>query len=125
MKKLWAVIILALGATVATGCYKTQEGSHKMGMPFSKDTIEGRYERPLEQVYEAAKATLVFNGALTGENSVAHILTGSVNGRQLWVRVDEVEPRITRVQVQARRSGGRGDVDLAAEINTQIALRLR
>ena len=125
MKKLLAVIAVALGATLASGCYKNQEGRYKPGVPFSKDTIEGRYERPVDQVYEAAKATLVFNGARTGDNATAKVLTGNVNGRQLWVRVDEVEPRITRLQVQARRKGGRGDVDLAAEINTQIALRLR
>jgi hypothetical protein len=125
MKKFLAVLAVALGATLATGCYKSQEGGYKAGVPFSKDSIEGRYERPVEQVWEAAKATLVFNGALTGDNATSKVLTGNVNGRQLWVKVDEVEPRITRVLVQARRKGGRGDVDLAAEINTQIALRLR
>ena len=125
MKKLLAVIAVALGATLGAGCYKSQEGTYKAGVPFAKDTIEGRYERPVEQVYTAARAVLEFNGALTGDNATSHVLTGNVNGRKLWVRVDEVEPRITRVLVQARRSGGRGDIDLAAEINTQIALRLR
>jgi hypothetical protein len=125
MKKFLAVLVLAVGASLATGCYKSQEGGYKAGVPFAKDSIEGRYERPVEQVYEAAKATLAFNGALSGENTLGKVLTGNVNGRKVWVKVDEVEPRVSRVIVQARRSGGRGDIDLAAELNTQIALRLR
>ncbi len=131
MKKLVVAAVLAAVVMSGAGCYKTKEGRYRAGMPFSKDTIESRYERPVEQVYQAAKATLEFNGALTAEGSTAsgdtasRTLTGSVNKRSLWVQVDEVEPRITRVQVQARKSAGRGDVDLAAEIDKQIALRLR
>ena len=131
MKKVLAVAVLALGAFAFSGCYKTQEGSYRAGVPFSKDTIESRYERPVAQVFAAAKATLAYNGALTAEvaatrdDESVQTLTGRVNGRSVWVRVDEVEPRITRVLVQARKTGGMGDVDLASEIDKQIALRLR
>jgi len=131
MKKFLSVFVVVAGTALLTGCFKTQEGRRQAGLPGLKDTIESRYERPVEQVYQAAKATLEFNGALTAEGSTAsgdtasRTLTGSVNKRSLWVQVDEVEPRITRVQVQARKSAGRGDVDLAAEIDKQIALRLR
>jgi hypothetical protein len=131
MKKLVVATALVVAVLAGAGCYKTKEGRYRAGVPFSKDTIESRYERPADQVYQAAKATLEFNGALNSEASVAtgdtaaRTLTGKVNNRSLWVQVDEVEPRITRVQVQARKSGGRGDVDLASEIDKQIALRLR
>jgi hypothetical protein len=40
------------------------------------------------------------------------------------VTVDEVEPKVTRVKVQARRKSGGSDIDLASEIDKQIALRL-
>lgn len=131
MKNVLAVVLLAMAAAGGSGCYKTQEGGYRAGVPFSKDTIESRYERPVAQVFQAAKATLAYNGALIAEvastkaEGSAQTLTGRVNGRSLWVSVDEVEPRITRVLVQARKTGGLGDVDLAAEIDKQIALRLR
>ncbi|MEI6341879.1 MAG: DUF3568 family protein [Verrucomicrobiota bacterium] len=131
MKNVLAVALIAVAALGGSGCYKTQEGGYRAGVPFSKDTIESRYERPVAQVFQAAKATLAYNGALIGEVAAtkaegsAQTLTGRVNGRSLWISVDEVEPRITRVLVQARRTGGLGDVDLAAEIDKQIALRLR
>jgi len=108
-----------------SGCYKTQEGRRRAGLPGVKDTIEGRYERPVEQVYESARATLAFNGKITQQNDSARVLEAQVNNRTVWIRVDEVEPRVSRIFVQARRSGARGDINLAAELDKQIALRLR
>ncbi len=125
MKKFLAVLAVGVAAVAFTGCYSTQEGRHRVGVPFSKDTIESRYERPVDQIYEAAKATLTFNGQLTGENTLNKVLTAKVNDRTIWVRVDEVEPRVGRVFVQARKGSGAGDIALASEIDKQIALRLR
>lgn len=125
MKKLFSVLAVAVVTTSLSGCFKTQEGRRRAGLPGVKDTIESRYERPVEQVYESARATLAFNGAITKQNDPARILEAKVNNRTVWVRVDEVEPRVSRVFVQARRSGARGDINLAAELDKQIALRLR
>ena len=125
MKKIFAVVTLAVALMGATGCYRTQEGRHKFGFPFSKDTIESRYERPVDQVFVAAKDTLAFNGRLTSENLIGHILIASIDNRTVYVKVDEVQPGVSRIQVQARKSGGVGDIYLASEISKQIALRLR
>lgn len=131
MKNFLAAAALAVVVATGAGCYKTQQGGYKMGIPFSKDTIESRYERPVDQVFAAAKATLVDNGALIAEvaaktpDSAARTLEARINERNIWIRIDEVEPRITRILVQARKISGRGDVDLAAELDKQVALRLR
>lgn len=119
-----AVLTAGFLAVFAVGCYTTVEGRSKMGLP-SKDSIEGRYERPVEQVYAAARRVLEYNGTLRGDNTVMKTLEARVNTRYVWVRVDEVEPNLTRVIVQVRRtSGGSGDVDLAAELEKQIALQI-
>jgi hypothetical protein len=125
MKKFFAIATVAAAAVLASGCYSTQEGRKKVGVPFSKDTIESKYERPASQVFAAAKEVLAFNGTLTGENTISLTLAAKVDERGVWVKVDEIEPAITRVQVQARKPGGRGDVDLASELDKQIALRLK
>ncbi len=125
MKKFFAFATIALVALTATGCYSTKEGRKKVGVPFSKDTIESRYERPAAQLFAAAKETLAFNGTLTGENTIALTLTSKVDERTVWVKVEEIEPAISRIQVQARKKSGRGDVDLASELDKQIALRLK
>lgn len=125
MKKFFAFASVALVVLTASGCYSTQEGRKKMGVPFSKDTIESRYERPATQLFAAAKETLAFNGTLTGENTIALTLAAKVDERTVWVKVEEIEPAISRIQVQARKKSGGGDIDLASELDKQIALRLK
>ena len=66
-----------------------------------------------------------FNGTLTGENTINNSVTARIDTRTIWVRVEEWEPKITRVLVQARTRAGRPGVDLASEIDKQIALQLR
>ncbi len=89
-----------------------------------KDTIESRYQRPVQQIFAAARQVLELNGTLTGENTINASLEAQVDNRSVIVKVDEVEPGVSRVQVEARRNGGAPDVDLAAEIDKQIALKL-
>jgi len=112
-----------LGLTV--GCYHTVEGKSRAGKPFSKDRLESRYERPTDQVFAAAKEVLAFNGTLTSENTISKTLEAKVDNNRVWVKVDEVEANISRVFVQARKSSGGGNVDLASELDKQIALQLQ
>jgi len=125
MKKNFLAFALAGCAAVTfSGCYSTADGHMKAGVPFAKDTLESRYERPVPQIFAAAKDVLAFNGTLVSENSVNNSLEARVDTRRVWVKVDEVEPKVSRVIVQARRKGGGKDIDLASEIDKQIALRL-
>lgn len=126
MKKNFFVLLALAGLmTLSSGCYSTLDGRSKMGVPFSKDFIESRYERPTDRIFAAAKEVLAFNGTLTGENTVTKTLDAKIDTRTVWVKVDEVEPNISRVIVQARKKSGTSDIDLASEIDKQIALRLR
>ena len=45
--------------------------------------------------------------------------------RTVWVKVEPVDAGTTRVIVQARTKGGGSDLDLASDIDKQIALRLQ
>jgi len=125
MKKNFPVLLAAAFLAVITlGCYSTLDGRMRMGTVLGKDTIEGRYERPVDQVFEAAKKVLSFNGTLYGENTISKTLEAKIDTRTVWVAVDPVEPNVTRVRVQARRKGGSSDIYLASEIDKQIALEL-
>jgi hypothetical protein len=125
MKKFAGIALAALALATTTGCYRTQEGRVSAGVPFAKDTIESRYERPASQLFEAAKAALAYNGTPTSEDVVRKTLAAKVNNRSVFIKVEELEPNISRIFVQARKSGGRGDIILASELDKQIALRLR
>jgi hypothetical protein len=55
---------------------------------------------------------------------VVKIVEAKINQRNVWVRVEPVDLKVTDVTVQARTAGGGSDVNLAAEIDKQIALKL-
>jgi hypothetical protein len=93
-------------------------------VPFGKDTFESRYQRSVAQIFTASRQVLELNGTLTSENTINHSLEAKVDNRTVVVRVDEVEPGVSRVLVLARKKAGTADPDLAAEIDKQIALKL-
>jgi len=122
---LSALIASVCLIALTVGCYNSVDGRTRTGKPFVKDRIESRYERPLDQIFEAAREVLAFNGTLTGENRIANSLEARIDNNTVWVKLDDVEPNICRVMVQARKSGGGGNVALASEIDKQIALQLQ
>ena len=129
MKKIFFAALV--GAVIVTaGCVHTVADTHSPAMTWSKDKITARYERSLDQVYSAAVAVVNNNGVVLTEyiphdttNSV-RALSGKVNQRNVWVRVEAVDPKITELTVQARSSWGVSDVALSSELVTEIALKL-
>ena len=127
-KMIFAGLLGAL--VVVTGCVGTVGGGSTFGVPLVKDKVEGRYDRPLDEVFGASKAVIAEMGVLNNE-SVLHSETnqvktaeGRINQRKVWVRVEAIEPRITSVLVQARTSGGAADVELVHQIEKNIALKM-
>jgi hypothetical protein len=123
---------LGLVATVVivTGCVNTVSGRKAAAVPLVKDRVEGRYERPAGEVFEAAKAVVRFNGTLVNEvtrhqtNGYIRALEGRVQERNVYISVTEIDPKISGVVVQVRTSAGGTDQDLAHELEKQVALKL-
>lgn len=117
-------------AILATGCVRTVDNKHTAAVPFVKDKFESRYERPADQVYDAAKQVLQDNGvllyetALVGGPNPPRVVEGKVNQRKVWIRVEPVDARVTAVTVQARNRAGGRDLNLIHELDKQIALKL-
>jgi len=115
---------------IAAGCVSTVDERSRAGVPFIKDRVEGRYERTVDQVAEAAKQVVINNGVLVNESTLYNqtnavkTVEGKINQRTIWVRIQAVDPKITSVTVQTRTSGGGSDIDLAHEMEKQIALKL-
>jgi hypothetical protein len=92
--------------------------------------VGGQYERTVDQVAQAAKQVITSNGVLVNESTLYNrtnavkTVEGKVNQRSVWVRIEGVDPKVTAVTVQTRTSGGGTDIDLAHEIEKQIALKL-
>jgi hypothetical protein len=128
MKK--TIFAVLAGATLAvTGCVKTVSDNHAFATTWSQDTISGRYNRTMDQVYHASVQVVVNNGVLVREyitpgTNVVRSLEGKVNQQRVWIRVEAVDSKTTQVDVQARGSWGGSDVNLAAQLEKEIALQL-
>lgn len=93
-------------------------------MPFAKDSIVSRYNRPVATVFAAAKEVLAFNGTLTSENLIDNTVTAKADSKTIYVKVTEVEAGVAQIATQVRGSAGGPDIDLASEIDKQIAIKL-
>ena len=128
--KLKFFAVLAGAALVATGCVRTVSDTHTFATTWSQDSVAGRYQRTVDQVYQAAITVINNNGVLLTEyiphdnTNTVRSLEGKVNQRNVWIRVEAVDPRTTQVDVQARSSWGVSDVDLTHELEKEIALQL-
>jgi hypothetical protein len=115
---------------VAAGCISTVDNRKAAGVPFLKDKIQARYERSVDQVAQAAKDVITSMGTLGTESTLYNqsnavkTIEGKVNQRRVWVRAEGVEPKVTELTVQTRTSAGGADIDLAAQIDKEIALKL-
>ena len=111
-------------ALIVSGCMTSVDGRQHAGVPFVKDKLESRYERSPMEIWQAAKDVLSFNGKLYSEDVMRSTLEASVNTRTVWVKVEPADQQTTRVVVQARTKSGGTDLELASEIDKQLALRL-
>ncbi len=123
-KNCFLLLASLVGAVLISGCVSTVDGRREAGVPFLRDRVEGRYERPPMDVWAAAKDVLAFNGTLYGEDTLRSTLEASVDSKTVWVKVEAVDPKITKVTVQVRAKGGGTDLALAGEIDKEIAVRL-
>ena len=129
--KLKFFAVLAGAALLATGCVQTVSDTHTFASTWGKDTLSNRYQRSLDQAYQASLTVIQNSGVLLTEyiphdntTNATRSLKGKINQSEVWVRVEAVDPRTTQVDVQARGNWGGSDVDMAHEVATEISLQL-
>ena len=113
-----------------TGCVNTVTQNQPGKLPAYRDRIETRQQKPLEPVFEASKRALNSFGNITAEGKVfvgtnqVRIIEGSINGRAVYMRVEEIDPQLTSVLVQVRTKMGGTDLRVAKDVVRQIAKEL-
>jgi hypothetical protein len=114
----------------AIGCVQTVSDRKTPAIPLLKDSFENRYERTVDQAFEAAKAVVTTSGVMNTESilhnqtNMVKTIEGKVNQRSVWVRIEAIDPKVTSVTVQTRTPGGAPDMDLAHQLATEIAVKL-
>jgi hypothetical protein len=127
-KKIFAV--LAGAAIIATGCVNTVTDTSTFAVSYGRDSVAGRYQRSVDQVYQASVTVINRNGVLLTEyiphdyTNTVRSLQGRVNDRKVFIRVEQVDPQVSQVDVEARTKMGRVDLDLVHELEKEIALEL-
>ncbi len=119
----WLLTICTLALLVA-GCVRTVDNRKMAGNPLTKDKIVRVYERPVLTTWVAAKDVLAANGTIIHEDVMQSTLTAKVDTRTVLVKVEAVDAKMSRVTTQVRTKMRNSDLDLAGEIDKQIALRL-
>jgi len=121
-KSVLAVALSAL-ALFVSGCVSTPTGHSQAGVPLLKSTLTRRYPRSVEQLVAATRVVLTRNGKLSVDNSVDNSFQAKVNERDVWVKITKVDDKVTELVIMVRKGLG-ADIDLAAELDKQIALQL-
>ena len=128
--KMRIFIALAGVAIISTGCVSTVADTRTAAVPLQRDRVEGRYQRTVDQVYQASVQVIQNNGVVITEfiphdtTNTVRSLRGKANQCDVWLRVEAVDPQITQVSVEARTKWGNSNIDLAHELEKEIALQL-
>ena len=123
-KNAFTFLTISALALFAAGCVRTVDNRREYGNPMVKDKIVRVYERPVLQAWAAAKDVLTANGTIINEDVMQSTLSARVDTRTVRVKTESIDPKMTRVTTQVRTTLGNSDLDLAGEIDKQIALRL-
>ena len=129
--KLKIFAVLAGAAVIAAGCVQTVSDTNAFAItPAARDSVAGRYQRDVDTVYKASVAVIQRNGVLLTEyiphdyTNTVRSLQGRVSDRKVWIRVAQIDPKVSQVDVEARTKMGRVDLDLVHELEKEIALEL-
>jgi aconitase A len=124
------LVVLLGGLVLVSGCVQTVNDRHTFAVLPGTDKFESRYERSVDQVYAASLEVMKANGIVSRESVInpganaVKAIEAKINGRNVWVRVQAVDAKVTSVTVQVRTPGGGTDINLTQQMQTQIGIRL-
>jgi hypothetical protein len=130
MKKIIFAVLTGAAAVIAVGCVHTVSDTSAYAVSYGRDTVSGRYNRSWDQVYKASLTVMARDGVVVREyvpheyTNTVRQLEGRVNDSRVYIKVEQIDPKISQVDVEARTKYGRVDIDLVHEIEKDIALEL-
>ena len=129
MKHLMQVLLV--GVTLGlVGCVGKVTETNPGFKPAYQDRVEMRYQRKVDQVFEASKRALNSYGNVTRASNVltstndVRTVEGFINGQAVYIRIAEVDPKTTAAVVQVRTKLGGTDLHTASEMAHEIAVQL-
>src|SRR5437764_5970862 len=93
MRMKWILLLAAstvITAFLGSGCATSVDGRMTPGFSFVKDSVEGRYEKPVLDAWTAAKDVLNYNGRVYSEDVMKSTIEHSLNQPTVWVKVEPI-----------------------------------
>lgn len=129
MKMKIFAALAGIGTVIVTaGCVSTVSDTQTAGI-YTPDSVVFKYQRPFDDVYNAAVQVVTHDGVLVAEHNFhdttneVRSVDGKINGEKVYIQVEAVDPQITQITVQVR-TGIVGDRQEADEVDKEIALQL-
>jgi len=129
MKYLMQALLLGLTLSLV-GCVGKVTQETPGPKPAYKDRVEARYNRNVDQVFEASKRALNSYGNVTRASNVltstndVRTVEGYINGQAVYIRIEKVDPKTTAAVIQVRTKLGGTDLRTASEMAQEIAVQL-
>ncbi len=124
MKKFFSALALLSTVFIFSACVSGVNGRIYPGNPFTHDKLISQYQCSVEQALNASREVIKHNGEVISEDPKTGILQGKVDQRKVNVKVSAVDEKISQITLQVLSSLNNGDIQLASELNKQIAVRL-
>jgi hypothetical protein len=125
------ICVALFGALLmVTGCVSTVDEHKTFGVPGIKDSAEASYERSPAEILQAVKEIMVSKGVLNPESIIyidqkqVKTVEGKINQRTVWVRIEPVDAKVTKITIQTRTRGGGSDMELAHQFDKEVAIKL-
>lgn len=95
------------------------------GIAISKDTMEGHFDKKIDQVWKASREVLMQDGFIRLENRTQGEIKGEVRKSDVKIEVLQVSEKTVRVRVKARKDHNiLPNPDLANELYNKIFRKL-
>lgn len=95
------------------------------GIAISRDTVEGHFDKSMDQVWRASRDIMMQEGFIRLEDKVHGKIEGESEKSEVKIEISQVSERTIRVRVKARKSYKLvPNIDLANKIYNKIFKKL-